>query len=90
MTQAPLTEELKEILRGYNRNNITRYATLMERLAEDHGYKIGCVSGWLSLSFIDLIQWLQTKHAIQVSQGNRCREFTKKTHTKCCGDTAYS
>ncbi|KAF5379743.1 hypothetical protein D9615_005816 [Tricholomella constricta] len=37
----PLTEDLKEILRGYNRNNITRYETLRERLADDHGYKIG-------------------------------------------------
>lgn len=40
-TLAPLDDKLKEILRGYNRNNITSYAMLIERLGEDHGHKIG-------------------------------------------------
>ncbi|KAF8152977.1 hypothetical protein B0H34DRAFT_754101 [Crassisporium funariophilum] len=36
-----LDETLKEILRGYNRNNITSYAKIIDRLGQDHGHKIG-------------------------------------------------
>ena len=37
----PLDEELKEILRGYNRSNITSYQEIQRRLADKHHTKIG-------------------------------------------------
>lgn len=47
---APLTDELKQVLRDLNKNNIIGYSAIMEHLGRK-GYRVGCVSAPLSGAF---------------------------------------
>ena len=76
---APLTDELKDVLRELNRNNVVGYDAILRHLSMN-GFKLGYVMTSFS-SLPLLIADVQTNHSFEISETDWCWNITKQANS---------